>query len=148
MKRVLLMCLCTLLLAGCGIRGGDNDMPTTHNTNGNGANALFDLSTMQGSVIEFSDIGCSVTPVSVDADGKTARVASPGNENEAETVHIEYLADCVFQIALINPSTSQAVIKDATIQDIKKQTSLIIYGDYEDAHHLTASKIIIARYER
>ena len=47
----------------------------------------------------------------------------------------------------INITTGKATISDASVSDIKKQTSLLIYGDFEDTHNLTATKIVIVRYE-
>lgn len=47
------------------------------------------------------------------------------------------------QIATIYTSTGTAELEQASIADIKKQASVIVYGSYEDAHHVTATKIII-----
>lgn len=162
--REILLGLCVLALTGCGA-GNIVDKSTTENTNSsespvitenneqsgdtasNDANNLIDSSTMQGSVISFSDIGCSVSQAISEDDGQSAKVAAPGSENADTTVNIQYQTNCVFQTAIINRTTEIATISDASISDIKKQTSLIIYGDFEGTHDLTATKVIIARYE-
>ncbi len=107
---------------------------------------LIRSSDLQGSVVEFSDSGCIVALVTKE-DENTAAVSAPGNENEETNVNISYKTDCIFQKADINITTGKTGINDASISDIKKQTSLLIYGDFEDTHHLTAEKIVIVRYK-
>jgi len=68
-------------------------------------------------------------------------------KNDETNVTISYKADCIFQKASINTTTGKASISDASVSDIKKQTSLLIYGDFEDTHRLTAEKVIIVYYE-
>lgn len=165
--------ICVVIMAGCGVsenrntdshaanvsepRNSDNSLDaskdhddpqaddgagTSDHTDGN---SLISSSTLQGSVIDFSDSGCTVSPVT--SDENTAVVAAPGNESEETNVSISYKTDCIFQTATINITTGKASISDASVSDIKKQTSLLIYGDLEDTHNLTATKIIIVRYE-
>lgn len=159
----ILIGLCILTLTGCG--GGntmDNGMGTQENswnspttiinnhsgdTGSNDANELINLSTMEGSVIDFSKSGCSVNQTTFEEDGKVAVGAAPGNEHAGTTVNIQYDPNCVFQIAVINRITEKAAISEASIYDIKKQSNLIIYGDFQDKHNLTATRVIITRYE-
>ncbi|MDE7432362.1 MAG: hypothetical protein K2N34_10685, partial [Lachnospiraceae bacterium] len=75
--------LCVLSLAGCNtdvnnnthntnditntggekstVTDGTNNSSTNNSTGNNDANSLFELSTIQGSVINFSDDGCMIT---------------------------------------------------------------------------------------
>ena len=55
--------------------------------------------------------------------------------------------DCIFQTAVMDLTTGTANISKAAVSDIKKQTSLLIYGSSEDTHNFSASKVIIVRYE-
>lgn len=168
--RGILIGMCVLALSGCGVSEGGNSKNTNNNaTNDSTVNSSTDnntsnitdnmgtsdntdgenlirSSTLQGSVVEFSDSGCIVTPVT-NEDENTAVVAAPGNENDETNVNISYKTDCIFQKASINITTGKAAISDASASDIKKQTSLLIYGDFEDTHNLTATKIVIVRYE-
>ncbi len=114
----------------------------TNNTDGD---SLISSSDLQGRVIEFSENGCVVTPVT--NDGNTAAVAAPGNEKEETNVTISYEPDCIFQTAVMDLTTGTANISKAAVSDIKKQTSLLIYGSSEDTHNFSASKVIIVRYE-
>lgn len=160
----ILIGMCVLALSGCGVSedGGskntDNNTTndsTVNNSKDNGTlnvpdntdgDNLIRSSALQGSVVEFSDSGCTVSPVT-NEDEHTAVVAAPGNENDETNVNISYKTDCIFQKANINITTGKASISDASVSDIKKQTSLLIYGDFEDTQNLTAIKIIIVRYE-
>lgn len=123
--------------------GEADNAETSDNSDGN---SLIRSSTLQGRVVDFSDNGCTVTPVT-NEDENTAVVAAPGSENDETNVTVSYQADCIFQIANISIITGKASISDTSVSDIKKQTSLLIYGDFEDTYHLTAEKIIIVRYE-
>ena len=169
-RKGILIGMCALVMAGCGVseNGGaknndhviddskdghlrdetdnmDDDHLTdeTDNTDSDSLISSFDL---QGSVIEFSENGCVVTPVT--NDGNTAAVAAPGNEKEETNVTISYEPDCIFQTAVMDLTTGTANISKAAVSDIKKQTSLLIYGSSEDTHNFSASKVIIVRYEQ
>lgn len=156
----LLIGLCVLSLVGCGMEDGsvkdiennpiaenENTSSSNEQVNDNDANVLLESSTALGSVVDFTDTGCIVTLVEEMDDGKTAVVAAPGSDSSDTNITVNYDSGCIFQIAIINPLTGEADISDATVSDIKKQTSLIIYGDYQDTDTLNATKVIIARYE-
>lgn len=147
--------VCVLTMAGCGVSGvsdsgntaniSDFQKPDNTAKDSNG-DSLIRSATMQGSVAAFSDNGCTVSPVT-NVDENTAAVAAPGSEDDATNVAVSYKEDCIFQIADINITTGKAAISDASVSDIKKQASLLIYGAFEGTRHLTAEKIIITRYE-
>lgn len=161
--------LCALSLAGCSTHGSNithntsevpntsgekqpvienNDGSTDTSAENNDANSLIKFSAIQGDVIQFSHESCTITPVENSADGNVAVIDAPGNENSDNNVTIHYQNDCVFQIAKISISSGTATFSEADISDIKKQTSLIIYGDWSDKHNLNATKVFIARYEQ
>lgn len=161
--------LCALSLAGCSTNGSnithntgevsntsDEKQPVIENnadstdtsTENNDANSLIKFSAIQGDVIQFSHESCTITPVENSADGNVAVIDAPGNENSDNNVTVHYQNDCVFQIAKISISSETATFSEADISDIKKQTSLIIYGDWSDKHNLNATKVFIARYEQ
>ena len=163
--------LCVISLAGCGVGGGimndtkdnpntngdktpvieNNDSLTENPTENNDANSLISHSSIQGSVIKFSDDSCTITPVEYaegkDGEGDVAIVDAPGNENSDTTVTVHYGSDCEFQIERISTTTGKATFSDADISDIKKQTSLIIYGEWSNKNNINATRVIIARYE-
>ena len=107
------------------------------------ANSLYASAAMRGFVVEFSDGSCTVSAVVTEDDGKTGVVAASGYESEDTNVTVTYEEGCVVQIATIYTSTGTAELEQASVADIKKQSSVIIYGSFEDTHHVTATKVII-----
>ena len=107
------------------------------------ANSLYASAAMRGFVVEFSDGSCTVSAVVTEDDGKTGVVAASGYESEDTNVTVTYEEGCVVQIATIYTSTGTAELEQASVADIKKQSSVIVYGSFEDTHHVTATKIII-----
>ena len=61
-------------------------------------------------------------------------------------VVVTYQEGCVVQIATINTSTGTAELEQASVADIKKQASVIVYGSFEDTKHVSATKIIICHW--
>lgn len=110
---------------------------------------IIAASDLQGSVIEFSDTGCRINPVtsSEDGSGSTASIAAEGHEEEDAKVTVTYEEGCIFQRAVINITTGKADVREASVSDIKKKTSLLLYGNFEDTEHFTAAKAVIVRYE-
>lgn len=107
------------------------------------ADSLYGAAAMTGSVVDFSDSSCTVSPAVTEDDGKTGVIAAPGYESEDTNVTVTYDEDCAVQIATIHTSTGVAELKQASVSDIKKQSSVIIYGNFEDTYHISATKIII-----
>ena len=108
---------------------------------------MIAASDLQGSVTEFSDNGCTITPTTSSNDGKIAEQAAEGYEDEGEKVTIKYGDNCTFQRAVINITTGKADVSEAAISDIKKKTSLLLYGNFDDTENFTATKVVIVQYE-
>ena len=134
---------------GDGTDGADASQENQSNTTDNGtvekvdADSLYSSAAITGSVVEFSDGSCTVSAAVTEDDGKTGVVAAPGYESEDTNVVVTYQEGCVVQIATIYTSTGTAELEQASVADIKKQSSVIIYGSFEDTHHVTATKVII-----
>ena len=113
---------------------------------GNEILAAYDL---QGTVIEFSDNECIINPVTENSDGEggsSAVIAAEGYEDEGEKVTVKYADNCVFERAVMSITTGTATTSEATVSDIKKKTSLVLYGDFNDTENFTATKAIIVQY--
>ena len=153
----IIIILCTLALTGCG-SGTSRENPVDSSTEQGGTNQtsggenmaeeLLDTAALNGSVIEFTDSGCIISPVTTEDGGQSAIIAAAGHEDEADSVNVQYQDDCVFQIAEVDVASGSADIRKASITDIKKQTILVIFGDYTDTENLTASKVIIGAMGR
>ena len=110
------------------------------------ADSLYAAAAMRGSVVEFSDGSCTVNAAITEDDGKTGVAAAPGYESEDTNVVVTYQEGCVVRIATIDTSAGIAQLERASVSDIKKQASVIIYGSFEDTHHVSATQIIICHW--
>lgn len=107
---------------------------------------IIAASDLQGHVIEFSDNGCVVNPVTSDNVAE-AVVAADGYEDEGEKVTIQYGEGCIFQRAVMSIATGKAAVSEVAKEDIKKKTSLLLYGDFDGTENFTAAKVVIVQYE-
>ena len=127
-------------------RKNENDIPADGTAEKVDAGSLYTSAVMRGSVVEFTDGGCTVSVAITEDDGKTGVVAAPGHESDDTNVVVTYQEGCVVQIATINTSTGTAELEQASVADIKKQASVIVYGSFEDTKHVSATKIIICHW--
>lgn len=158
--------LCVLSLAACSIGGNDtNNKTDTQNpsssaqgnnslpedpTDFNDANTLLSLASIKGSVVDFSNDSCKISPTIYTDDGNGGGLAigdAPGYENSDEFVTVHYNSDCIFKIAHMSLATGTVTYEDIDISDIKKQTSLIIYGDWSNKNNINATAVFIARFK-
>ena len=168
LMRMLIIGASIFALAGCGTSNENDitnpdkkDAPNENDSNntpdGNDSSAvgrtdgdkIIAASDLQGSVTEFSDNGCTITPVTSSNDGKAkiAEEAADGYEDEAEKINIKYEDNCIFQRAVMSIATGKATVSEAAKADIKKKTSLLLYGNFDDTKNFTATKVIITQYE-
>ena len=130
---------------------GNNSKETPDEDNSNAvgsmdADEMIAASDLQGSVTGFSDNGCTITPVTSSNDGE-AVIAADGYEDEAEKINIKYGDNCIFQRAVMSIATGKATVSEAAKADIKKKTSLLLYGNFDDTENFTATKAVIVQYE-
>ena len=126
-----------------------NNTPDGNNSNAVGsmdADEMIAASDLQGSVTGFSDNGCTITPVTSSNDGEAA-IAADGYEDEAEKINIKYGDNCIFQRAVMSIATGKATVSEVAKADIKKKTSLLLYGSFDDTENFTATKAVIVQYE-
>lgn len=126
-----------------------SNIPDGNNSNAVGsmdADEMIAASDLQGSVTGFSDNGCTITPVTSSNDGEAA-IAADGYEDEAEKINIKYGDNCIFQRAVMSIATGKATVSEAAKADIKKKTSLLLYGNFDDTKNFTATKAVIVQYE-
>ena len=130
---------------------GNNSKETPDEDNSNAvgsmdADEMIAASDLQGSVTGFSDNGCTITPATSSNDGE-AVIAADGYEDEAEKINIKYGDNCIFQRAVMSIATGKATVSEAAKADIKKKTSLLLYGSFDDTENFTATKAVIVQYE-
>lgn len=112
---------------------------------------LFSNANLQGSVVEFSDTGISISMATIetaDDGGEVMAEAAPGMENEEELVHVTYADNVIVQILVMDSSSqTQVSLNDTEKSSIKKQTSVLIFGSCQDTYHWTADKVVIVRWQ-
>ncbi len=133
-------------------KNDSNNTPDGNDSNAVGSmdgDELITASDLQGSVTEFSDNGCTITPVTSSNDGKAkiAEEAADGHEDEGAKVTIKYGDNCIFQRAVMSIATGKAAVSEVAKADIKKKTSLLLYGNFDDTENFTATKVMIVQYE-
>lgn len=168
MKHKIILLLAAMLLAatcvGCGNQPHNDDILLDHQeqdtnlpsvkvpeTNPSVENVenpatgdgLFEISKANGTVVEFSDTGCKITPTHY--DGNVAYEAAPGYEDQDESISVLYSQDCVFQIAYVNIQTGEVTYENATLGDVKKQTRIVICGEYDDSNVIHATHVFVYR---
>ncbi|MCI9488124.1 MAG: hypothetical protein HFI64_14405 [Lachnospiraceae bacterium] len=112
------------------------------------ADLLLERADLVGSAAEFSGDGCSLIPVHSDEAGDgggLAWSAAEGYEEDAEKIKVFYGPGCTFQIAEVDILTARASYRAASIEDVKKQTELVLYGTYGEDGSLTAERVYIYR---
>lgn len=167
MKHKIFLILITLFLlmscVGCGTQTQQEDMPTESsaqanselpdedrpsdapNANPQNGDELFEICNLNGTVTEFFDNGCKVIPII--NEGNVAYQAAPGYEDQQEQITVSYVEGCTFQIAYANLQTGKITCDDANMDDIKKQTELVICGEYDSDNTLLANRVFIYRVE-
>ncbi len=125
--------------------GREEELPSA-GTDENPADAdeLFEISNLRGTVTDFSEDGCKLSPTKEIGD-YISYGAAPGYEDTF--VSVIYNSDCTFQIAHLNIQTVAATYEPATVEDVKKQTSLILCGEYDENEVFHASRVFIYRME-
>ena len=157
--KAILILVCTASLAGCGniqkdtgtdapsySRNSDGDQPTDTS---NEAQALLDSAALVGSVTDFQEGSFQVMADQTKDNGQTAVGAAPGMESESgmESTTVSYGEDCVFQIANIDINTQAVNLEDASSSDVKKSTSVAVYGETQENGEIHAAKVLLTRFQ-
>lgn len=144
---------CIIMLTGCQNNETTNTNKALEDKEGitqiqnSDAEQLLNSASILGTVVNFSKQGCTLSPALSKDGGQTTKIASAGNDSEETNVNIEYLADCIFQFASIDIEQGTVQYRDASILNIKKQTNLILFGEFSDSKHLQVSKVLIQNFE-
>lgn len=151
--------LCICALTGCGASPDEKpDTPNpivnsnTNEENANGSsenkgNDILDSANLIGSVLEFTDNGCLVNQAKDIEGGAGIKIEAPGMEKKENAVSVTYNPDCEFVIAIVNAQSGVRNVTTGSISDVKKQSNVYLYGEFEDTLHFNATKVVIARWE-
>lgn len=172
-KTISMICaggLAVICLAGCGkatadspitpiqeeqqdnlVDGMDNNAAGDGASGSKGNGTFFDGANLQGSVVEFSDKGFSLSPATTEKEeggGEVMEQAAPGAESDENNVRITYTDNTVFRIVNLSISAQSEISREDTDKEsIKKQSDVCVFGSCQDTHHWTADKILILRWQ-
>lgn len=107
---------------------------------------LLNTAAATGNVTEFSDGILQVLPEITKDEGQTMLQAAPGMEEGMRTITVRYDETCQFQIAEIDGTTGAAQFTESSAAEVKKQTSVAVFGEKQDSGEILATKILITRY--
>lgn len=131
--------------------GGNSDITDDRAADNLGTGSFFDGANLQGSVVEFSETGFSLSPATTETEaggGQVMAQAAPGSESDENNVQITYTDNTVFQIVTLSKSSQSEVSREDTDKEsVKKQSSVCVFGSCQDNYHWTADKILILRWQ-
>ena len=166
--KAILILTCAASLAGCGSArtdagadassysqnpDGDQSADTADASDvsdiSNDAQELLDSAVLIGSVTDFQVGSFQVMADRTKDNGQTAVSAAPSMESESsmESTTVSYGEDCTFQIADIDSSTGTVDLEDAASSDVKKSTSVAVYGETQENGEIHAEKVLITRFQ-
>ena len=129
-------------------QGADNNVADDGASGSRGDGEFLEGAQLQGTVVEFSETGFTLSPASTEADGKVLAEAAPGSESDENNVQITYTDNTVFQIINYSKdSLSELSREDTDKESVKKQSSVAVFGSCQDTYHWTADKILIIRFQ-
>ncbi len=129
-------------------QGADNNVADDGASGSRGDGEFLEGANLQGTVVEFSETGFTLSLASTEADGKVLAEAAPGSESDENNVQITYTDNTVFQIINYSKdSLSELSREDTDKESVKKQSSVAVFGSCQDTYHWTADKILIIRFQ-
>lgn len=100
---------------------------------------------LRGAVLEFSDTGCNISIGTQTDDAEM--VPAPGAVvEEMNQVKIVYGENTYFQIS--HSTMTGITLEDCPKEEVKKQSMLYLYGDYQEDGTFLAKRVIIDRFEK
>ncbi len=107
---------------------------------------IFDLADLQGTVLEFTNSGCTISPQINEGDD-LAYEAAVGVEDDAGNITVLYSADTQFQIVTANAEQQEIESINNTEKDeLKKQSEVCLFGNYQEDNTFLATRVVIVRW--
>lgn len=129
-------------------QGADNNVADDGASGSRGDGEFLEGAQLQGTVVEFSETGFTLSPASTEADGKVLAEVALGSESDENNVQITYTDNTVFQIINYSKdSLSELSREDTDKESVKKQSSVAVFGSCQDTYHWTVDKILIIRFQ-
>lgn len=100
---------------------------------------------LRGAVLEFSDTGCNIS-IGTQTDDAEMIPAPGAVVEEMNQVKIVYGENTYFQIS--HSTMTGITLEDCRKEEVKKQSMLYLYGDYQEDGTFLAKRVIIDRFEK
>ncbi len=147
-------CIGTLSIVGCSNKKfdskvtGDNQISSSNaddKENSADDSEVLENADLCGAVLEFSDTGCNISIGTQTDDAEM--VPAPGAVvEEMNQVKIVYGENTYFQIS--HSTMTGITLEDCRKEEVKKQSILYLYGDYQEDGTFLAKRVIIDRFEK
>lgn len=113
---------------------------------------LLSGSLLRGSVMDFTEEGCSLSQgvtEKLDNGGSTySEYVNPEAAAQAGLLKaVIYQPDCLFLYVYVNATTGSIRYEDALRENVKKNSSLVIYGETDEDGTVRASRVYLERFE-
>ena len=165
-KRILILMMIVCLgstIYGCGYNGaeGSSGVQSNHSGSGNSTstytseNSAGDDSQSEGvdainnadlfgSVIDFSETGCTLGKGDISEEQQTVTAEGASADNE-DQISVIYGDDITFQIAV--SSMTDITLEPGSKEDVKKSSTVYIYGKKQEDGTFLASRVLIERFQ-
>lgn len=165
-KRILILMMIVCLgstFYGCGYNGAEgssgvqsdhsgNDNSTSTDTSENGAGNdsqsegvdAINNADLFGSVIDFSETGCTLGKGDISEEQQTVTAEGASADNE-DQISVIYGDDITFQIAV--SSMTDITLEPGSKEDVKKSSTVYIYGKKQEDGTFLASRVLIERFQ-
>lgn len=100
---------------------------------------------MVGTVIDFTETGCTLGKGSVTEDTMTAPAAGENTEG-VEKISVQYADNTQFQIS--NSTSTNVTLEAGTKEDVKKSSAVFLYGEYQEDGTFLATRVIIDHFQK
>lgn len=110
------------------------------------ADALLESADLSGNVVTVSDDGFVLSPQTESEDGTVTMAVADTAETDSSNVSVVYQENCQFQTARIDTGTGTASCTDASAGDLKSQSSVIVFGEYQESGEFLAERVVVTVY--
>lgn len=138
------------LMAGCGVKGNNAPPQSTSQQQGDTRmnDKVYEGSILSGIVNASTDGEIAVLAAkeeTAEDGGEVAIMPAPGSDKEDNTTKVLYDKNCKFQIVKMDGAQkNDPEYQDASAEDVKNGSNVIIFGQELSSGEVKAEKIIIA----
>lgn len=110
--------------------------------------ALIASAVVQGSMVERSNNSFTIVIPEVkelEDGGQVESMPAAGYEKEEELVTVIMEEECEIQVATMDVAKGTTILGKGTKEDVEQQSSVLLYGAYNENNEFSASKVIVLK---